>query len=62
MSELERLRHRLGGGGGGGGGLKGGTEGLELSTAEETLYDSADVYTQTREMAAKVLREGEFRL
>ncbi|KAG8287889.1 S14 domain and spectrin repeat-containing protein 1 [Homalodisca vitripennis] len=50
-SELERLRQRLSGGGAG--------EGVGLSAAEETLYDSADLYTQTREMAAKVLREGE---
>lgn len=49
-SELERLRQRLSGGQS--------KEGVVLSTAEETLYDSADLYNQTREMAGKVLREG----
>lgn len=47
VSELERLRQRVGG-----------TQRLRLSTAEEVLMDSAEMYDNIRELTQQVLTAG----
>ena len=47
VSELERLRQRVSG-----------TQRLRLSTAEEVLTDSAEMYDNIRELAEQVLTSG----
>lgn len=48
VSELERVRQRV----------SGPKQGIRLSTAEETLAESSYLFTDTKELAQRVLQAG----